>query len=112
MELVLKDKTTYECTDNSTPLEFIILVADIDEFAEVYGTMTDANLMSFTLDGVKYTNRTLAETKTYKWTGYLEAHFVTLITPEQQRIEELELRLRESEDKAKAYDILMGEEVK
>lgn len=110
MILTLKDGTSYECTDNSNVTEFAIFVADIDAFVEVFDKMTDENLSSFTLDEEVFAGRTLMETKTYKWQNQLEAHFVTLPTEEQRIIEEIEVRAAQAQDKAEAYDILMGEE--
>lgn len=112
MNIVLRDGTTYEGADNSTTTELIIFVSDIAGFVGVYNKMTDANLSEFTVGDTTVVGRTLMETKTYKWQDRLESHFVVLPTEEQAIIEEMEARVTEYEDKAQAYDILMGEEVK
>lgn len=110
MQITLHDGTTYDGADNSTTTELIIFVAGMDDFVAAYNTMTDENLSEFTVGEVTAYNRTLMETKTYKWQGRMEAHFVVLPTEEQALIEQMEARAEAYADKAQAYDILVGEE--
>lgn len=110
MTITLKDGTTYKGADNSTLQEMIVFVRNIDEFIAAYDKMTDENLSEYSVGGETATGRSLAETKTYKYADRIEAHFVVLPTEAQRVIEEMEARAAEYEDKAQAYDILMGEE--
>ena len=111
MTITLHDGTTFDGADNSTTTELIIFVADMDAFVAAYEKMTDANLSEYTVGEDTVYNRTLMETKTYKWQDAIEAHFVVLPTEEQAIIEQAEARAAQYADKAQAYDILMGEEV-
>lgn len=108
MDIILKDGTTYEGASNSTTTEFIIFVADIDAFAAEYKKMTDENLSRLTVGDTTVVNRTLSETKTYKYADKLEAHFVVLPSEAQTIIEEMEQRAEVNQDKADGYDILTG----
>lgn len=110
MKITLKDGTTYNGADNSTTQEMIIFVSDVYEFVEVYNKMTDGNLSEYHVgDSVAY-GRTLMETKTYKWSDKLEAHFVAIPTEAQAVIDEMGRRAEASADKAEGYDILTGGE--
>lgn len=111
MQITLHDGTTYEGADNSTTTELIIFVADMTAFMSAYNKMTNENLSEYTVGEDTAYNRTLMETKTYKWQDRIEAHFVVLPTEEQVIIEQMESRATQYADKAQAYDILMGEEV-
>lgn len=115
--IILKDGTSYEIADNSTVEEIIVFPEDIDALAECWNEMTDENLSEFQIFGVTDTNRTVIETKVYKIPEALEAHFVTALAADKARLDELSAKitvledeLQKSEDKATAYDILMGGE--
>lgn len=110
MQIILKDKTTYECADNSTLQEMIIFVPDINEFTSIYNKMTDENLSEYSVGDQTAYGRTLMETKTYKYADKLEGHFVAIPTEAQAIIEGLEQKAESNQDKADGYDILMGGE--
>lgn len=108
MKIKLKDGTEYVGASNSTIEELIIFVLNVEEFVDVYNTMTDENLSEFTVGDTTAQNRTLMETKTYKYNNFIEAHFVVLPTEAEILIEASRALATVNADKAEAFDILMG----
>lgn len=120
-EIILKDGSKIEATDNSTIQEFCVLYESSYDALETVQLLTDENLSAFTYDGMKFSDREFEEVRIINTGNGYEGHFKVSLKVDKERIHELEAELaalranlqetgipEDVMDKANGYDALLG----